>query len=85
MSNQEGTKQMRRMEGLVVSDAMDKTVVVSVEKVKLHKKYLKRFKVTKRYKAHDEKNEYAVGDRVVIKETNPISKEKRWTVIEKVS
>lgn len=73
------------MEGIVVSDKMDKTVVVAVEKVKMHPKYLKRYKVTKRYKAHDEENAYATGDTVVIQESRPMSKDKRWTVIGKVN
>ncbi|MFH1188546.1 MAG: 30S ribosomal protein S17 [bacterium] len=77
-------KQIKKMEGAVVSDKMDKTVVVAVESVKMHPKYLKRYKVTKRYKAHDEENMYVVGDRVVIQASRPYSKEKRWKVIEKV-
>jgi small subunit ribosomal protein S17 len=66
--------------GTVVSDRMEKTVVVRVERLVAHpvyKKYVKR-RVT--YKAHDEKNEYQVGDRVEIVETRPLSKDKRWRV-----
>jgi len=72
------------MDGVVVSDKMMKTVVVAVEKVKVHPKYLKRYKITERYKAHDEENAYKTGDKVVIEETKPQSKEKRWRVVEKL-
>ena len=75
----------RRLSGVVVSDAMQKTVVVTIERQKLHPKYLKYFRVTKRLKAHDEKGEYHVGDKVVIEETRPISKEKRWQVVAKIN
>lgn len=70
--------------GDVVSDKMTKTVVVSVVRVKRHPIYKKQYKVTKRYKAHDEKGEYKVGDRVSIEETRPISKDKRWKVIGRI-
>lgn len=74
----------RRLIGKVVSDKMQKTIVVAVTRLKLHPKYKKKYKVTKRYKVHDEKNEYHVGDRVIIEETRPLSKEKRWKVIAKI-
>lgn len=74
-------KQHRKLEGVVVSDKMKKTVVVAIERLKLHPKYKKYFKVTKRFKAHDENGEYHIGDKVVIQETRPLSKEKRWIVI----
>ena len=67
-----------------MSDKMDKTVVVAVARLKKHPKYKKYFKVTRRFKAHDEKNEYRIGDRVIIEETRPLSKEKRWYVIGKI-
>jgi small subunit ribosomal protein S17 len=73
-------KKGRIIQGIVVSDKMDKTVVVAATRLKEHPKYRKRYKVTKRYKAHDEKNEFKVGDRVLISETPPRSKEKRWIV-----
>ncbi len=79
----EKQKQNRRLEGTVVSDKMQKTVVVEVERMKLNKKYKKYFKVTNRFKAHDEKNEYHPDDKVIIEETRPLSKEKRWKVIGK--
>ncbi|MBI1971437.1 MAG: 30S ribosomal protein S17 [Candidatus Wildermuthbacteria bacterium] len=74
----------KQLHGRVVSDAMQKTVVVEVERWKEHPKYRRRFKVSKKYKAHDEKGEYHVGDAVVIEETRPLSKEKRWVVVRKI-
>ncbi|MGE5190754.1 MAG: 30S ribosomal protein S17 [Gemmatimonadota bacterium] len=67
--------------GTVMSDRMDKTVVVRVERVVLHPVYKKYTKRRTTYKAHDEKNEFRVGDRVEIVETRPLSKEKRWRVL----
>ena len=72
-------------EGLVVKDKMDKTVVVAVETRKVHPLYKKRIRVTKKYKAHDENNTCKIGDKVKIIETRPLSREKRWRVIEIVS
>jgi len=66
--------------GLVVSDRMDKTVVVRVERLVPHPVYKKYVKRRTTYKAHDAKNEYHIGDRVEIVETRPLSKEKRWRV-----
>lgn len=68
--------------GTVVSDKMQKTVVVAVESTKRHRLYNKTLKRTKRYKAHDENNTCKLGDRVRIVETRPLSKEKRWRVAE---
>ncbi|MCC8090422.1 MAG: 30S ribosomal protein S17 [Oscillospiraceae bacterium] len=68
--------------GRVVSDKMDKTVVVSVEDRVAHPIYKKIIKRTKRLKAHDEKNECGVGDTVRVMETRPLSKDKRWRVVE---
>lgn len=70
----------RKMTGVVVRDKMDKTVVIEVEKFLKHPKYHKYLRTKKRYKAHDEKNECRVGDRVLIMESRPLSKEKRWVV-----
>ncbi|OUM95061.1 MAG: 30S ribosomal protein S17 [Thermobacillus sp. ZCTH02-B1] len=73
----------RRVEiGRVVSDKMDKTIVVAVETYKKHKLYHKRIKYTKKYKVHDEHNEAKVGDIVKIMETRPLSKEKRFRLVE---
>ncbi len=69
-------------EGVVVSDKMDKTVVVAVERLVRHGKYRKYLRRQERYKAHDEQNKCQVGDRVKIIETRPISKDKRWAVRE---
>jgi len=74
----------RRLKGEIVSDKMIKTVVVEVETVKSHPKYKKRYKVSKRYKAHDADGQYKEGDRVIIEETRPLSKGKRWKVIGKL-
>jgi small subunit ribosomal protein S17 len=68
----------RSLEGTVVSDKMEKTVVVSVERQFGHSKYKKQIKRSARYKAHDAGNAAAVGDRVVIQECRPLSKDKRW-------
>jgi len=68
--------------GKVVSDKMDKTIVVAVETRKRHPLYKKTMKTTKKYKVHDENNEAKVGDIVVIMETRPLSKEKRWRLVE---
>lgn len=70
----------RKLEGVVVSDKMQKTVVVAVTRKKKHPKYKKYYKITTRFKAHDEKGLYHTGDNVVIQETRPISKDKRWIV-----
>lgn len=69
-------------EGMVVSDRMDKTVVVSVDMMKRHPLYGKTIRRSKKYKAHDEENRCKVGDLVRIRETRPMSKEKRWVVEE---
>jgi small subunit ribosomal protein S17 len=69
--------------GQVVSDKNDKTVVVEVTDIKTHPVYLKKYRKTKKYKAHDEKNEFKIGDRVTIVQCKPISKDKTWTVMEK--
>ncbi|MCX6721921.1 MAG: 30S ribosomal protein S17 [Candidatus Staskawiczbacteria bacterium] len=72
------------LQGIVVSDKMQKTVVVEVESIKEHPKYKRRYKTHKRFKAHDETRQYHVGDKVVIEETKPMSKDKNWIVIKKI-
>lgn len=67
-------------EGVVVSDAMQKTRVVRIERVFRHPRYQRVVRVSKKLKAHDEANESHVGDRVLIEETRPLSKEKRWRI-----
>jgi len=71
----------KRLKGTIVSNKMQKTVVVEVERVKEHPKYKRRYKVHKKYKAHYDEGEYKVGDKVTIEECNPISKDKKWRVI----
>ena len=68
--------------GVVVSDKMDKTIVVAVKDSVQHPLYKKIMKRTVKFKAHDEKNEYGVGDRVEIMETRPISADKRWRLVQ---
>lgn len=67
-------------EGVVVSDAMQKTRVVKIERVFRHPRYQRVVKTSKKLKAHDENNESRVGDRVLIEETRPLSKDKRWRI-----
>lgn len=74
----------KQLQGKVISNKMEKTVVVEVERLKEHPKYKRRYKVHRKYKAHDGKGEYHIGDKVVIEECRPISKEKRWKVIKKI-
>ena len=71
----------KKLKGTIISDKMQKTVVVRVERIKAHPKYKKRYKISKNYKAHDEKQAYKIGDKVVIEECRPISKDKRWRVV----
>lgn len=70
--------------GKVISDKMDKTVVVAIEELKQHKLYKKPVKRMVKFHAHDEKNDAHVGDKVAIMETRPLSKTKRWRVVEVV-
>ena len=69
------------MEGLVVSDKMQKTAVVSVQSHKVHPVYKKHYNVSKKYKAHDPENRFKIGDKLKIIEIRPISKDKKWKVI----
>jgi small subunit ribosomal protein S17 len=68
--------------GFVISDKMDKTIVVKVEDFVRHPLYGKRVKRTKKFKAHDENNTCGIGDRVRIMETRPLSRDKRWRLVE---
>ena len=74
----------RKIIGVVTSDKMNKTRVVAVSSLKKHPKYLKYYKVTSKFKAHDENNEYKTGDKVTIEECRPLSRDKRWRIIGKV-
>ena len=82
MMNEERTTSRKTRVGKVVSDKMDKTVVVIVEDRVAHKTYKKIIGRTYRLKAHDENNECGVGDIVRVMETRPLSKDKRWRVVE---
>ncbi|PIP17379.1 MAG: 30S ribosomal protein S17 [Candidatus Portnoybacteria bacterium CG23_combo_of_CG06-09_8_20_14_all_37_13] len=73
---------MKPKKGIVISDKMDKTIVVLVSRLKEHPKYKKRYKITKKYKVHDPENKYKVNDKVSFIECQPISKDKHWKVIE---
>lgn len=80
----EAKKEQRTYRGVVVSDRMDKTVVVRVDRMKQHPKYHKYYVVSKRFKVHDEQNAYHVGDAVEFMECRPISRDKRWRVLRKI-
>lgn len=72
---------MRKLKGTITSDKMDKTRVVAVTRFKKHAKYGKYIKSTNKYKAHDKNNEYKEGDEVVIEESRPLSREKKWNIV----
>lgn len=72
---------MKKLKGTVISDKMDKTIVVEVSTFKKHPLYQRRFKLSKHYKAHDPENKHKKGDIVVIEETRPLSKDKRWKIV----
>lgn len=72
--------QRKTREGVVVSDKMDKTRVVRIERVYRHPRYERVVRTAKKLKAHDEANASRVGDRVIIEETRPLSREKRWRI-----
>ncbi|MCX6796516.1 MAG: 30S ribosomal protein S17 [Candidatus Falkowbacteria bacterium] len=73
----------RKLGGIVVSNKMDKTIVVRVDRVVVHPKYKKRYTSSKKYKVHDERNEYQEGEAVAFVECRPISKDKKWRAISK--
>lgn len=75
----------RILKATVVSDKMNKTVVVEIVRLKKHPKYKKYFKVSKRFKAHNPENQYHIGDQVTIQEVRPMSKDKRWIVVGKLN
>jgi small subunit ribosomal protein S17 len=84
-AHEPGTSGPRKLIGRVMSNKMDKTVVVEVVRFKLNGVYKKYVRVRKRYKAHDEKNEYKTGDRVEIMEHRPMSRHKRFKVVRLVA
>mgnify|MGYP001608797183 CR=1 FL=1 len=71
----------RTFQGTVVSDKMDKTVIVRVDRTRVHPKYKKRYTVSQKFHVHDENNQYHPGDTVVFCETRPLSRHKRWRVV----
>ncbi len=78
---QKDKKSKKRIKGVVVSDKMQKTVVVLTHRFVKHPKYGKFMRISKKYKAHDENNKYKIGDTVLIEETRPISKDKTFRVL----
>ena len=74
-------RKYRTFEGVVVSNKMAKTIVVQVDREKVHAKYGKRFTVSKNFKVHDEKNEAKIGDKVVFEECRPLSRDKRSRLV----
>jgi len=74
-------KIVRTLNGVVISNKMDKTAVVKVDRIKEHPVYKKRFRVSKKYKIHDPKNEAQIGDKVSFREVRPLSKDKRWLLV----
>lgn len=81
MTKEQPKKLHRRIRGSVVSDGMDKTITVSVTRIKMHPKYKKQYKVSKRYMVHDEKGAAKKGDSVIFEACRPLSKNKRWRLI----
>ncbi len=77
----ENKKIIRKFNGVVIANKMDKTITVKVENVKIHPKYQKRFIVSRKFKVHDEKKQFQPGDKVVFTQCRPISKDKRWRVL----
>lgn len=75
------TGDRRELQGVVVSDKMAKTIVVRIDRSKFHAKYRKQYLTSKKYKVHDEKGEYKVGDVIRFVETRPMSKDKRWRAV----
>lgn len=84
MAKAKTTKQST-FQGVVVSNKMKKTIVVRVDRMVVHPKYRKQYKLSRKFKVHDEKGEYQVGDVVRFIETRPLSKDKRWRAIGKVT
>jgi small subunit ribosomal protein S17 len=82
LDNQNSDRNLRKKrEGVVVSDCQDKTIVVEVTRLTSHKLYKKVIKLSKKYYAHDEDNKAKIGDKVIIAETRPLSKTKRWRLV----
>lgn len=75
----------KQLIGTIISNKMEKTLTVEVERMKVHPKYKRRYKAHKKYKVHNEKGEYALGDKVLIEICRPFSKDKCWIVVKKIS
>jgi len=71
----------KRLKGTIVSNKMKDTIVVKVDRIKEHPKYKRRYKISKKYKVHTEKSELEIGDKVMIEECKPKSKDKHWRVV----
>lgn len=82
--NDQEIKNPRTLKGLVVSDKMQDTAVVAVTRLRLHSKIKKYYKITKKYKAHNENNHYKAGQKVLMQETRPMSKDKRWKIVKAI-
>lgn len=78
------TKKIKTVKGIVTSDSMDKTVVVEVSRVKTHPLYSKKYTLHRKFKAHDENNEFKKGDEVEITSCRPVSKDKKFIVVSKI-
>jgi len=84
INKQQTEKKIRKLKGVITSTKMMKTVVVKVSRLKKQPKYKTFFKVSRKFKAHVGKGQYQEGDKVVIEETRPLSKDKRWKVVRKI-
>lgn len=84
MSDENSTGRRRQVRGKVVSSKMDKTIVVAVERTVKHKKYRKYITRVRTFQAHDEQNACGVDDVVIIEECRPLSRHKRWTLVERI-
>jgi small subunit ribosomal protein S17 len=81
MEEKKTVKNKRRFEGIVASDKMDKTISVLVVRMKRHPKYKKQYKVSRKYKVADFKEEAKIGDKVIFEECHPLSRDKRWRLV----
>ena len=82
MTKNTSTKKIqRKFKGVVISDKMNKTLVVRVDRIVVHPKYGKRYAQSRKYKVHDEKEQYKTGDKITFVECRPLSKDKRWRVV----
>jgi len=81
MEKKQPAKIIKHFSGVVVSDKMDKTIVVRIDSIKRHSKYQKGYAVSRKYKVHDERNQYKEGAKVEFVECRPLSKDKRWRVL----